>query len=492
MSQPCFSGAREGHDDAPFSDSRLCPANADKGKRRRKLESSFLAFSSSSPAVVEVAANGPSGPTRFRLKFLLKITVFLAVLHLVMMMRVNRKQREEVITDRKAPGPEKGQDVLPPAAPEGILFFAYGAEITTAEHYLQQAITSARRIKLLNPSTNITLVTNPGMRPDIDGAFDTVVNVEEKLLYSGTVQSWNPNGVSRQWLTRLEYLARSPYQTTLALDSQALCCATDVEDLLKKTRAEEFDLAFAVQNPDLLAPHNWAILYRKNENTKRLFNRWRVLQIEYSRAGSDQQTLEMAAGSLALQGKLNVSVISENLALATVVYNRTVPTFPKTSMLIDPGPVHFVHYDAASDEDAEMTCRKLNRHWSLARVVVMPAPFPKSEETGLRIESNYKMAYSEYELAEATSTARSGASFFRGLDWANTDGRRGRLVTPWQEHCPKCWEGLSEDVDAGIRRLFHNRANIWDSPAFVAEFGDDVFEWSKEEPASAIQQEQAE
>lgn len=62
----------------------------------------------------------------------------------------------------------------------------------------------------------------------------------------------------------------------------------------------------------------------------------------------------MAAGSLALQGKLNVSVISENVALATVVYNRTVPTFPKTSMLIDPGPVHFVHYDAASDEDAEM------------------------------------------------------------------------------------------------------------------------------------------
>ncbi|CAM9340283.1 unnamed protein product [Ectocarpus fasciculatus] len=409
-----------------------------------------------------------------------------------MMMRVNRRWREEVITDRKAPDPEKGKQVLPPPPREGILFFAYGAETTTAEHYLQQAITSARRIKLLNPGMNITLVTNPGMHPDISGAFDNVVNVEQKLLYSGTVQSWNPNGVSRQWLTRLEYLARSPYETTLALDSQALCCAPDVEDFLKKSRVEEFDLAFAVQNPDLLAPHNWAILYRKNENTKRLFNRWRVLQIEYSRAGSDQQTLEMAAGSLALQGKLNVSVISENLALATVVYNRTVPTFPKTSMLIDPGPIHFVHYDAASHEDAEMTCRKLNRHWSLARVVVMPAPFPQSEESGLRIESNYKMAYSEHELAEATSTVRSDASYFRGLDWANTDGKRGRLVTPWQEHCPKCWEGLSEDVDAGIRRLFHNRANIWDSPAFVAEFGDDVFAWSKEEPPSALQHTQPE
>lgn len=55
-----------------------------------------------------------------------------------------------------------------------------------------------------------------------------------------------------------------------------------------------------------------------------------------------------------------------------------------------------------------------------------------------------QMAYSEYELAEATSTARTDASYFRGLDWANNDGKRGRLVTPWQEHCPKCWEGLSE------------------------------------------------
>lgn len=93
-------------------------ANADKGKRRRQLESSFLGFSSLSPAVAEVAANGQSGPPRFRFKFLLKITVFLAVLHLAMMMRVNRKRREEVITDRKAPDPEKGKHVLPPAAPE--------------------------------------------------------------------------------------------------------------------------------------------------------------------------------------------------------------------------------------------------------------------------------------------------------------------------------------------------------------------------------------
>lgn len=67
-----------------------------------------------------------------------------------------------------------------------------------------------------------------------------------------------------------------------------------------------------------------------------------------------QLTLHTAAGSLALQGELNVGVLAQNAALATVIYNRTVPEFPKTSTLVDPRPVHFVHYDAQSHEDAEM------------------------------------------------------------------------------------------------------------------------------------------
>lgn len=37
------------------------------------------------------------------------------------------------------------------------------------------------------------------------------------------------------------------FQVTLALDSQALCCATDVDAMLKKARWEGFDVSFAVQ-----------------------------------------------------------------------------------------------------------------------------------------------------------------------------------------------------------------------------------------------------
>jgi len=66
-----------------------------------------------------------------------------------------------------------------------------------------------------------------------------------------------------------------------------------------------------------------------------------------------QLTLHVAAGTLALQGKLDVGVLSQNVALATVIYNREVPQFPKSSTLVPPRPAHFVHYDAQTHEDEE-------------------------------------------------------------------------------------------------------------------------------------------
>ncbi len=58
---------------------------------------------------------------------------------------------------------------------QGLLFFGYGADNTTAMHYMQQAVISARRIKALNPGINITVVTNPGFRPpEVDAVFDMV------------------------------------------------------------------------------------------------------------------------------------------------------------------------------------------------------------------------------------------------------------------------------------------------------------------------------
>jgi len=57
---------------------------------------------------------------------------------------------------------------------QGLLFFGYGADEVTARYYLGQAVISARRIKQLNPGTNITIVTNPGLEHELEDAFDMV------------------------------------------------------------------------------------------------------------------------------------------------------------------------------------------------------------------------------------------------------------------------------------------------------------------------------
>ncbi|CAM9396345.1 unnamed protein product, partial [Hapterophycus canaliculatus] len=270
-----------------------------------------------------------------------------------------------------------------------------------------------------------------------------VINIDEEYLYEGREQAWGPKGVSRQWMTRLEYLTRSPYEVTLALDSQALCCSTDVNEVLKQLRWEEFDVAFAVQGPKMLGPHNWAIMYRMNFNTRRMFKRWQNLQVDYARSGSDQLTLHMAAGSLMLQGKLNVGVLSQSVAMATVPYSRSGPEYPKTSTIIDPRTVHFVHYDAESREDEEKTCEKLNRESDKARMVILPTYFKRNSE-GSRIENIYELVYSEEELATAINAAREGMEYFRGLDWGNVTGKWGHVATPWKDHYLNCLEDLAK------------------------------------------------
>ncbi|CAM9466319.1 unnamed protein product [Ectocarpus sp. 12 AP-2014] len=454
-----------GRGSAPSLDTSLYKArnitiDSEVGQRRPKRKPS----SSPSTSPSSRASGNPLSPRRLKLQHK-ALLMFLACFALV---GVHHQWSQHI-------GDNTFESNPPDPTGQGILFFAYGSETSTAEHYFEQVRVSARRIKLLNPSTNITVVTNPGIRPEVEGVFDVIVHVEEKHLYRGKQQSWGPKGLARQWFTRLEYISRSPYEVTLALDSQALCCGTSVEDILTEG-GEEFDVAFAVQGPRMLGPHNWAILYRLNDRTRRLFDRWKSLQLAYARSGSDQLTLHMAAGSLALKGELNVGVLAQNAALATVIYNRTVADFPKTSTLIDPRPVHFIHYDAQSHEDAEATCGKLNREADRARVVVLPRPFPRSDN-GHRLLNNYEMVYSEEELATTVSTARKDAAYFRGLDWENEFGKWGHVATPWRDHYPNCWRDLVMDVNEGLRHVYHNPRNILRDSHFAEEFGGDHLEW---------------
>ncbi|CAN0397817.1 unnamed protein product, partial [Phaeothamnion confervicola] len=180
---------------------------------------------------------------------------------------------------------------------QGLMFFAYGEE-GALQLYLNQALNSGRRIRRLNPSINMTLVTNPdaAVPPEI---FDVILRVKPADNIKGKVPPWKASlkfGI--QWMTRLEYLAKTPYTLTLALDSQALCCSSNVDAIFDSMG--DHDVAFASRNPHhSLHPYNWAIIFRSNRRVSKLFARWTLFQQAYSSTSSDQGTLYTASGTLA-------------------------------------------------------------------------------------------------------------------------------------------------------------------------------------------------
>lgn len=93
-------------------------------------------------------------------------------------------------------------------------------------------------------------------------------------------------GDGKEWTTRLRYLAATPYQRTLALDSQVVACDAQITQVLgvgpEATPYQEWDSAFdfAFQTGrHYVYPHNWALLYTWNKRTELLFERWLEFQV---------------------------------------------------------------------------------------------------------------------------------------------------------------------------------------------------------------------
>eukprot|EP00966_Prymnesium_polylepis_P273723 6323333-Prymnesium_polylepis.2 len=96
------------------------------------------------------------------------------------------------------------------------------------------------------------------------------------LLFAGENVQKRMDKIPRQWLTRLYYLAHSPFYITWALDSNVISCthgsaATFLERALT-TALWDFDIAHASQNvlTQTMYPHNFNIVYRWSQPTSDL------------------------------------------------------------------------------------------------------------------------------------------------------------------------------------------------------------------------------
>ncbi|CAM9189618.1 unnamed protein product [Choristocarpus tenellus] len=353
------------------------------------------------------------------------------------------------------------------------MFFAYGSENETLERFLAEAYNSASRIRAVDPSVNITLVTNPDRIIEEEGVFDVVVHVKDEDLFSGRVPSWSTGGmksIPKQWLTRLLYMSQTPYEVTLALDSQALLCAGGVNDILSAS-LDGYDVAIALQGALTLHPHNWAIMFRMNERTERMFHRWKVLQWAYSKTSSDQGTLYVAAGTLALQDKLRVGILGVNLGMAYLKVRPGGADFPKSTQLLGPGPAHFIHA-AANIVDGNRICAQVNQNTSVSRMFYIAGPHSGSAHDTIL----WQPLYSRQEVKQAAKKAGVLQHYFWNIMWRDEEGRPWQdhlpFVTPWLSHFPDADKKLREEMDERMKVLL-SKDLVLRSEGFHDEFEND-------------------
>ena len=183
----------------------------------------------------------------------------------------------------------------------GLLFFAYGARKTLG-HFLSETGKAARSFRMHNPKISIAVVTN---NETVDRSiFDIHLWPRLDLLFAGgNVQDGQMRGdkIPRQWLTRLYYMAHSPFELTWALDSNVISCTPGAADLFlataMRTRLWDYHIMHASQNIDESAtmyPHNFNIAYMWSRTTSDLLRDWFLLTMRYGVASDDQKSLHMA------------------------------------------------------------------------------------------------------------------------------------------------------------------------------------------------------
>lgn len=279
---------------------------------------------------------------------------------------------------------------------------------------------SAVLFKNLNRSVPIALVTN-AQSSDYDFVhptpFDFILPIDAVAnpLPLGEGTQARSDGHSRQWLTRLQYLAATPFALTLALDTNVHPCE-DVSALLDAAEREAFDFAAASGSTGEpgLSTHNFALMYRWSARTEALVSRWLALQLQAA-VHDDQHTLTRAIAELraAPQGP-TVRKLGNAAAVSLIPIDRVGRgDFPRESRLLD-GPAALVHW--APGPNGAYICGLLNRDRGARRVLYQHGA------KGERIEM----------LVGAAAHAAVAGNATLGWDWA---------APPLQPFLSDPWDG---------------------------------------------------
>jgi hypothetical protein len=189
----------------------------------------------------------------------------------------------------------------------GVYYVSYGSQ---SERFVHDAYNSARNIRRLNPSIQTAIATN--YRGPLLRVFNHTVHIPDYHFDE-----------SRQWLTRLYYLAMSPFELTVEIDSTVTVCSTTlVEDLEAELASKRFDFASQVEYisrpanaPHIVHPHNFVLMYFWNANAASLFSAWFDIYKDTYDTLDDQKTLSLALRSPSLPARVRFAKVKDSFAM---------------------------------------------------------------------------------------------------------------------------------------------------------------------------------
>ena len=207
-----------------------------------------------------------------------------------------------------------------------------------------------------NPRILIALVSNTERELN-RSVFNIQIKPRPDLLFAGSLTNgdWGDK-LPRQWLTRLYYLAHSPFMITWALDSNVYACTYGAaQNLLDDAIMRDmwgFDIATANQRDGPMYPHNFNLLFKWSPRTSALMRDWLMLQIRRGLATDDQKTLQFAELRAVASGGLSVGQVATPYAAAlynafTTKSKSGVASFRISRVMR--GPAHIVHTKDPSD-----------------------------------------------------------------------------------------------------------------------------------------------
>mmetsp|Transcript_17125 Transcript_17125/g.44287 ORF Transcript_17125/g.44287 Transcript_17125/m.44287 type:complete len:415 (-) Transcript_17125:152-1396(-) len=332
-------------------------------------------------------------------------------------------------------------------AGSGVLLFAYAQNATALERYVREAALSARGLKASNPHLRVALATNAhsqarGMRD----AFDVVVPIRQDHVFSGGYKTpADGNGAfrlkTRQWLTRIYYLAHTPFALTLAVDGTVVTCTDKLAAILDREEraAPWYDLAYNTQQRNA-KPHNWAIMYRSNPATRALLRDWFVHQVNRDAMGEDQTTLHDVVGRALAAGTIRRARLHSNFAAAFAPVTAN-GIRPRATQLLT-SRAHLFHMYVRDAGEAEVVCAKLNAHSSRRRVIVQPtarkhAKFMQQEWVPVFNESHFRSVLN----VEPPPAPNQHV-------WECPQGSQLPFVYPWDAH-GRCTWAAPQVTEAG-------------------------------------------